>query len=312
MGRMAESNFDQRVAAVRRFNRFYTQKIGVVGAGYLRPGLSLAEARVLYELGARERTTAGALARDLGFDPGYLSRILTRFARRRLILCRNSREDRRVVDLVLTDKGKRAFADINARSRRAIGEWLGALPADAQRRLVGAMHAIEELLGARPETKTPYLIRPHRPGDIGWVVGRHGALYADEYGWDDTFEAMVAEIAARFLRRFDAKRERCWIAEKDGENVGSVFLVRKSATVAQLRLLIVDPKARGLGIGHRLVDECIAFARRAGYRKIVLWTNDILRAARRIYESRGFRLVEEERHRSFGKNLVGQIWDLKL
>lgn len=309
---MAEGNFDQRVAAVRRFNRFYTQRIGVVGEGYLRPDMSLAEARVLYELGTRERNSAGELARDLGFDPGYLSRILARFARRRLILCKASREDRRVIHLVLTDKGKDAFAEINARSRHEIGEWLGTLPASDQHRLVGAMHAIEGLLGARPEAKTPYLIRPHRPGDVGWVVSRHGALYAEEYGWDETFEAMVAEIAARFIRKFDPKRERCWIAEKDGENVGSVFLVKKSATVAQLRMLIVDSKTRGLGIGHRLVDECIAFARRTGYRKIVLWTNDILYAARRIYESRGFRLLEEERHRSFGKDLVGQIWELRL
>jgi GNAT superfamily N-acetyltransferase len=186
------------------------------------------------------------------------------------------------------------------------------LPAEGQSRLVGAMHAIEGLLAAGPESKAPYLIRPHQPGDIGWVVGRHGALYAEEFGWDETFEALVAEIAARFLRRFDPKRERCWIAEKDGENVGSVFLVRKSPAVAQLRLLIVEPKARGLGVGHRLVDECIAFARRAGYRKIILWTNDILHAARRIYESRGFRLVEEERHKSFGKTLVGQFWERAL
>jgi GNAT superfamily N-acetyltransferase len=217
-----------------------------------------------------------------------------------------------VSHLVLTDKGKAAFAKINARSRHEIGEWLGTLPAKDQERLVGAMHAIEGLLDARPEAKTPYLIRLHEPGDIGWVVSRHGALYAEEYGWDETFEALVAEIAAKFVRRFDAKRERCWIAEKDGENVGSVFLVGKSATVAQLRLLIVDPKARGLGIGHRLVDECIAFARRAGYRRIILWTNDILHAARRIYESRGFILLEEEKHHSFGVDLVGQIWELKL
>lgn len=309
---MTESNFDQRVTAVRRFNRFITQKIGVLSRDYLGSNFSLAEARVLYELGARETATARALARDLGLDPGYLSRILAQFRRRRMVVRARAAEDRRVVRIALTDRGKKAFARLNARSRHEIGELLGPLSATGQRRLVGAMHAIESLLGARPEPKTPYLVRPHQPGDIGWVIGRHGALYAEEYGWDGTFEAMVAEIGARFLRRFDPKRERCWIAEKDGENVGSVFLVRKSATVAQLRMLIVDPRARGLGIGHRLVDECIAFARRAGYRKIVLWTNDILHAARRIYESRGFRLVEEERHRSFGKALVGQIWELRL
>ena len=309
---MPEANFDQRVTAVRRFNRFYTQKIGVLRQAYLDSPYSLAEARVLYELGARARPAASELARDLGLDPGYLSRILARFAQERLIRRERSPEDRRVIRLALTDKGKSAFARINARSRHEIGAWLGTLRAGDQQRLVGAMHAIEGLLGARPEPKTQYLIRPHRPGDIGWVVSRHGSLYAEEYGWDESFEAMVAEIAAKFIRRFDPKRERCWMAEKDGENVGSVFLVKKSATVAQLRMLIVDPKARGLGIGHRLVDECMAFARRAGYRKMVLWTNDILHAARRIYESRGFRLVEEEKHRSFGQDLVGQIWELKL
>ena len=309
---MPEPNFDQRVTAVRRFNRFYTQKIGVVREGYLNSPYSLAEARVLYELGARERPSASELARDLGFDPGYLSRIVARFAKRKLVVSERSAADRRVSHLVLTDKGKAAFARVNARSRHEIGEWLGTLPAKDQERLVGAMHTIEGLLDARPEAKTPYLIRLHQPGDIGWVVSRHGALYAEEYGWDETFEALVAEITAKFVRRFDARRERCWIAEKDGENVGSVFLVKKTATVAQLRLLIVDPKARGLGIGHRLVDECIAFARRVGYRKIILWTNDILHAARRIYESRGFRLLEEEKHHSFGVDLVGQIWELKL
>jgi DNA-binding MarR family transcriptional regulator/N-acetylglutamate synthase-like GNAT family acetyltransferase len=309
---MPEPNFDQRVTAVRRFNRFYTQKIGVVREGYLNSPYSLAEARVLYELGARERPSASELARDLGFDPGYLSRIVARFAKQKLVASERSAADRRVSHLVLTDKGKAAFARVNARSRHEIGEWLGTLPAKDQERLVGAMHTIEGLLDARPEAKTPYLIRLHQPGDIGWVVSRHGALYAEEYGWDETFEALVAEITAKFVRRFDARRERCWIAEKDGENVGSVFLVKKTATVAQLRLLIVDPKARGLGIGHRLVDECIAFARRVGYRKIILWTNDILHAARRIYESRGFRLLEEEKHHSFGVDLVGQIWELKL
>jgi DNA-binding MarR family transcriptional regulator/N-acetylglutamate synthase-like GNAT family acetyltransferase len=309
---MSEANFDQRVAAVRRFNRFYTQKIGVVREGYLNSPYSLAEARVLYELGARERPSASELARDLGFDPGYLSRIVAGFAKQKLVVSERSETDRRVSHLVLTDKGKAAFAKINARSRHEIGEWLGTLPAKDQERLVGAMHAIEGLLDARPEAKTPYLIRLHEPGDIGWVVSRHGALYAEEYGWDETFEALVAEIAAKFVRRFDAKRERCWVAEKDGENVGSVFLVGKSATVAQLRLLIVDPKARGLGIGARLVAECERFARDAGYRRIVLWTNSVLVAARRIYEAAGYRLVGEEPHRSFGKDLVGQSWALDL
>ena len=309
---MPEANLDQRVAAVRRFNRFYTQKIGALSEGYNDSPFSLAEARVLYELAHRERPSASELARDLGLDPGYLSRILAGFEKKRLLACERSAADRRKSHLALTEKGERAFAPLNLRSRHEIGAWLGALPAPEQERLVGAMHAIEHLLAARPEPKAPYLLRPHQPGDMGWVVSRHGALYAEEYGWDDTFEALVAEIVAKFLRNFEPKRERCWIAEKDGENVASVFLVRKSATVAQLRLLIVDPKARGLGIGARLVEECVAFARRAGYRKIILWTNDILHAARRIYEGKGFSLVEEEPHRSFGHDLVGQIWQKKL
>jgi DNA-binding MarR family transcriptional regulator/GNAT superfamily N-acetyltransferase len=309
---MPAVTLDQRIAAVRRFNRFYTQKIGVLREGYLKSPFTLAEARVLYELAQRGRPVASELARDLGLDPGYLSRILARFAKQRLVAGERSANDRRMSHLVLTEKGMRAFAQINARSHDEIGAWLGALPGTAQERMVDAMHAIENLLAAAPEPKAPYLIRPHQPGDIGWVVSRHGALYAQEYGWDETFEALVAEIAAKFLRRFDSKRERCWIAEKDGENVGSVFLVRKSATVAQLRLLLVDPRARGLGVGRRLVEECIAFARRAGYRKIVLWTNDILHAARRIYEAEGFRLVEEEPHHSFGRDLVGQIWERNL
>jgi len=309
---MPEANLDQRIAAVRRFNRFYTAKIGALREGFNDSPFSLAEARVLYELANRERPAASELARDLGLDPGYLSRILAGFERKRLIVCERSASDRRKSHLALTDKGQRAFAPLNLRSRQEIGAWLGELPVAEQQRLVGAMHTIERLLAAAPEPKTPYLLRPHQPGDMGWVIGRHGALYAREYGWDDTFEALVAEIAAKFLRDFDAKRERCWIAEKDGENVGSVFVVKKSGSVAQLRLLLVDPKARGLGIGHRLVDECIGFARRASYRKLMLWTNDILHAARRIYEAKGFRLVKEEPHHSFGKDLVGQFWELEL
>jgi DNA-binding MarR family transcriptional regulator/GNAT superfamily N-acetyltransferase len=309
---MTEANFAQRVAAVRRFNRFYTAKIGALREGFNESPFSLAEARVLYELANRERPAASELARDLGLDPGYLSRILAGFEKKRLIACERSSSDRRKSHLALTDKGARAFAPLNLRSRHEIGAWLGELAVPEQQRLVGAMHAIERLLEARPEPKTPYLLRPHQPGDMGWVIGRHGAIYAQEYGWDDTFEALVAEIAAKFLRNLDAKRERCWIAEKDGETVGSVFVVKKSPTVAQLRLLLVEAKARGLGIGHRLVEECIGFARRTGYRKLMLWTNDILHAARHIYEAKGFRLIKEEAHRSFGKDLVGQFWELKL
>jgi DNA-binding MarR family transcriptional regulator/GNAT superfamily N-acetyltransferase len=309
---MTDTAFEQRIAAVRRFSRFYTQKIGALREGLHASPYSLAEARVLYELAHREGPSASELARDLGIDAGYLSRILTGFWKKKLITCTPLPEDRRKTRLEITAKGRRAFAPLDRRSRAEIGAWLGRIPPPDQARLVAAMGAIQQLAGAPADAKAPYLLRAHRPGDIGWVIARHAALYAEEYGWDGTFEAMVAEIAARFVRKFDPKHEACWIAERDGANAGAVFLVRKSAKVAQLRMLIVEPSARGLGIGDRLVEECIGFARRAGYRKIVLWTNDILHAARRIYQRKGFRLIEEERHRSFGKNLVGQIWALDL
>lgn len=302
----------ERIAAVRRFSRFYTRRIGVLQEEFLGTELTLAEGRLIYELAQRERAVARELAADLGLDPGYLSRLLKGLARRNLIERRRSAEDGRRQVIALTARGRDMFAVLNARSREEIGQILGALvPAD-QERLVAALAEAERLLGAAPERRAPYLLRPPQPGDIGWVVQRHGALYAQEYGWDERFEALVARIAAEFIERFDPKAERCWIAEKDGANVGSVFLVRRSKRVAKLRLLIVEPSARGLGIGQRLVAECIAFARRAGYRKIVLWTNSILHAARRIYEKAGFRLVASEPHRSFGHDLVGETWELDL
>jgi len=308
----AETDFDARVAAVRRFNRFYTQKIGVLVDGMLKSPFSLAEARVLYELAHRERPTATEIARDLGLDPGYLSRILRGFARRRLIRKERSASDGRQSLLALTDAGRVAFAPLDSGSRAAIGKLLGTLPAGQQNRLTGAMHEIEGLLGANPEKRVPYLLRPHRPGDLGWIVHRHGALYAEEYGFDERFEALVARIAADFLERHDPKRERCWIAERDGAVIGSVMLVKKSATVAKLRLLLVEPEARGLGVGARLVDECIRFARQAGYRKITLWTNSVLHAARRLYEQAGFKKVGEETHAMFGPTMTGETWELKL
>lgn len=309
---MADYGLEARVAAVRRFNRFYTQKIGVLQEGLLRSPFSLTEARVLYELAHREPTTASALCRDLGLDAGYVSRILRDFGRRGLIARRRSRDDGRQSLVSLTRKGQAAFAPLDARSRAEIGAMLRPLPDAAQRRLVDAISTIEDLLRARAGATAPYLLRPHQPGDIGWVIHRHGALYAQEYGFDETFEALVAEIAAKFVRGYDPKSERCWIAEKDGAVVGSVFLVRKSRRVAKLRLLYVEPAARGLGIGARLVDECVRFARQAGYRSITLWTNSVLHAARRIYERAGFRLVDEAPHRSFGQDLVGQTWELEL
>ncbi len=309
---MAQSSLEQRVAAVRRFNRFYTRQIGVLQEHLLKSPFSLTEARVVYELAHRDEATATELGSELGLDAGYLSRLLRGFEKRGLITKARSPADGRRTLLRLTDRGQESFARLSADARREVETMLRTLPADAQFRLLQAMGTIEGLLGARPEPQAPYVLRPPRPGDMGWVVERHGALYAQEYGWDAQFEALVAEIVARFLRRLDPKRERCWIAERDGENVGSVFLVKRAATVAQLRLLLVEPQARGLGIGKRLVDECTRFARQTGYRKIVLWTNSVLHAARKIYEQAGYRLVDEEQHHSFGHDLVGQTWELKL
>jgi len=309
---MADVEFDRRVEAVRRFNRFYTRQIGLLQEGYLKSPFSLSEVRVLYELAHREHPTATELGRDLGLDAGYLSRILRGFQKRGLLKRTQSEDDGRQSHLALTPRGQAAFAPLNTRSRDEIGAMLGALPVSEQARLVQAMHAIEGILGAQPERKVPYLLRPHKPGDMGWVVHRHAALYTQEYGWDERFEALVAGIVKTFIERYDPKRERCWIAEKDGEIVGSVFLITRSKTVAQIRLMLVEPKARGLGIGARLVDECILFAREKGYRKITLWTNSILLAARHIYKKAGFRLVHKERHHSFGHALVGETWDLTL
>jgi DNA-binding MarR family transcriptional regulator/GNAT superfamily N-acetyltransferase len=309
---MPEPGLDQRIAAVRRFTRFYTQRIGVLQEGLLRSPFSLAQGRVLYELANRAQPTASELARDLGLDAGYLSRILRGFERQGLLRRTASKTDGRQNLLAITDKGRRAFAPLNARSREEIGAMLKPLSAGEQESLVGAMGTVERLMDAKPESRAPYILRPPAPGDMGWVVSRHGALYADEYGFDEAFEALVAEIVAKFVQDFDGKRERCWIAERDGENVGSVFVVAQSATVAKLRLLLVEPKARGLGIGARLVDEVLRFARQAGYRKITLWTQSNLTAARAIYQKAGFRLAKTERHHSFGQDLLGEYWERKL
>jgi len=306
------STLARRVAAVREFNRFYTSRIGVLDEGYLSSRFSLTEVRVLYELAHRGSATASELGRDLGIDAGYLSRILRGFARRGVLARTAARDDARKSILRLTPRGKAAVAPLEARARDQIGVMLEKIPAAEQERLVASMRAIERGLKSGPRATPKVTLRSHRPGDMGWVVERHGALYWQEYGWDETFEALVADIVARFITHLDPKRERCWIAEVDGERVGCVFCVRRSKTVAKLRLLLVEPQARGLGVGSRLVDECIRFARAAGYRELSLWTNDVLVAARRIYERAGFELVESERHRSFGKALVGQNWVLRL
>ncbi|HEX7115441.1 MAG TPA: helix-turn-helix domain-containing GNAT family N-acetyltransferase [Steroidobacter sp.] len=311
---MATTDLLRRVEAVRRFNRFYTKQIGALREGLLNSPFSLAEARVIYELAHHEQTTATHLGQELGLDPGYLSRILRRLQQRRLVGRRRSDEDGRQVLLSLTERGQAAFGKLNAASRNEIEAVLHALSPAEQERLLQAMQTIESLLGAPAEHRTPYLLRPHQPGDIGWVVNRHGVLYNREYGWDETFEAMVAGIAASFIKNYDPRRERCWIAEKDGENVGSVFLVKHpdQEGVAKLRLLLVEPHARGLGIGRRLVQECTRFARQVGYRKITLWTDSSLAAARRIYENEGYRLVHREPHHSFGHDLIGETWELDL
>jgi len=309
---MNATAFDHRIASVRWFNRFYTQKIGVLEEGLLQSRFSLTEARVLYELAHRDRPTASELARELHLDPGYLSRILRSFRRQGLIDRAPAATDGRRSHLALTASGETEFAPLDARSRAATAGLLAPLPEGAQRRLVAAMRSIEQLLDAVPPVEEPFLLRPPGPGDIGWVIARHGAIYAAEYGFDIRFEALVAEIAAEFVTHLDAARERCWIAEKDGAPVGSVFLVRDADSVAKLRLLLVEPAARGLGIGRRLVEECIDFARAAGYRKITLWTQSILVAARRIYDAAGFQLVETEPHHSFGHDLVGEYWERPL
>ena len=300
------------VAAVRRFNRFYTRQIGVLRHGLLNSPYSLAEARVLYEIAHRQQPTATELGQDLQLDAGYLSRILRSFEQRGLLSKQASPKDARQSLLSLTAMGRAEQSTLEAASNAEVGAMLDTLPVDRQTRLLRAMQAIEKLLGPGEASREPYLLRTHRPGDIGWIVHRHGLLYAREYGWDETFEALVAEIAAKFIRDFKPERERCWVAERDGEILGSVFLVEHSAAVAQLRLLLVEPSARGLGIGRRLVEECIRFARQAGYDRITLWTNDILGAARRIYEAAGFKLMGEEKHHSFGHDLVGQTWELRL
>ncbi|HEY8468289.1 MAG TPA: helix-turn-helix domain-containing GNAT family N-acetyltransferase [Longimicrobiales bacterium] len=307
-------DLDRRIDAARRFNRFYTQKIGALRKGFLNSPFTLTETRVIYELAHHERTTAAHLGRELGLDPGYLSRILRGFRERGLVERRRSDADGREHLISLTEKGQEAFARLNAASRGEIEAMLGRLSAEEQDRLVQAMGTIETLLGAPPEHRVPYILRLHQPGDMGWVVHRHGVLYHQEYGWDETFEALVAQIVADFIRNFDPKHERCWIAEMGGEPVGSVFLVKhpEQEGVAKLRLLLVEPRARGLGIGKRLVQECTRFARQAGYRRITLWTNSVLVAARRIYEREGYRLVHQEPHHSFGHDLVGETWELEL
>jgi DNA-binding MarR family transcriptional regulator/GNAT superfamily N-acetyltransferase len=309
---MAESVPADAIAAVRRFSRFYTRQLGLLGEGLLESEFSLTESRVLYELAHQDGLTATALGRDLGLDTGYLSRILKKFEARGLLARAQSESDARQSILTLTPAGRAAFEPLNHASRAQLATMLCQLRGGELDELTRAMATVETLLGRSEAAAAPVILRPHQVGDIGWVARRQGMLYAQEYGWDDTFEALVAEIGAKFIRAFDPKRERAWIAERDGAIIGSVFVVKESDEVAKLRLLYVEPAARGLGLGRRLVGECIRFARARGYRTLTLWTNDILTAARRIYVEAGFTLVAEEKHHSFGKDLVGQNWALAL
>jgi DNA-binding MarR family transcriptional regulator/GNAT superfamily N-acetyltransferase len=303
---------NDHIGAVRRFNRFYTRQIGLLGKGYLNSPFTLAEVRVLYELAHRESPAAAEVAKALGLDAGYLSRMLLSFRRRGYLARKASEKDARRSHLSLTRKGRAAFAGLEAKSEAEVAAMIGRLSVADQNRLTAAMDTIEGLLCERAEPKTPYLLRTHEAGDMGWVIHRHGVLYAEEYGFNERFEALVARIAAEFIQKFDPKRERCWIAERDGAIVGSVLLVKQSDRVAKLRLLLVEPSARGLGIGGRLVEECVRFARQAGYRKITLWTQSMLDSARAIYRKNGFHVVKRERHESFGHKLVGETWELTL
>jgi DNA-binding MarR family transcriptional regulator/GNAT superfamily N-acetyltransferase len=299
---------EDRVAAVRAFNRFYTARIGALRDGLLRTPHSLTEARVLYELGQREVTEVADLRREMDIDAGFLSRLLARLQRDGLVARERSTDDARRQRIRLTEEGRAAFAELDRRSAQEIGAVLGALSEDDQRRLIAAMDVVHEVLGEAGPQQGGFVLRAPGPGDLGWIVQAHGAMYAQQYGWDETFEALVARIVADYAAAHDPRREAAWIAEVDGELAGCVLCVRRDDDTAQLRLLLVTPRARGRGIGGRLIDECLRFAERAGYRRITLWTNDVLHEARRLYERAGFELVESAPHHSFGHDLVEQTW----
>jgi DNA-binding MarR family transcriptional regulator/GNAT superfamily N-acetyltransferase len=300
------------IAAVRQFNRNYTKWTGLLDEHLVASRFGLTEARVLYELATRRQPTASDLIADLCIDAGYLSRILKHFAKSGYLIRERSAEDGRQFDLRLSKKGEAAFRPLDEKSSEAVGRLLGGLSEGNCRRLVASMRVIEELLGVEARPSAPVVLRAPRVGDYGWIIHRHGVLYAQEYGWNEEFEALVAKITARFVRNFKPGREACWVADKGGRIMGSVFVVEEDAETAKLRMLYVEPEARGEGLGARLVDEVVKFARGVGYRRLILWTNDNLTAARRVYEKAGFRLVSEEPHESFGHTLTGQYWELEL
>ena len=302
----------QRIAAVRRFNRFYTHHLGVLSDGYLDSPFSLTQARVLYEIRQRGSAIATEIGRDLGLDAGYLSRLLGQFEKSGLIRKERSPSDGRQSFLSITAMGRKAMELLERRTVRQIGDVLHRLSDPQQDRLVTAMRTVERMTAPQAQAPREIVLREPRPGDLGWVVARHATLYAEEFGWGENFEGLCAQIVAEFVANHDARRERCWIAEMDGENVGSVFLVKDTDEIARLRLLMVDPAARGRGLGTRLTDECIRFAKTCGYRGITLWTHGVLTAARHVYSKAGFTLTSSEKRKSFGKAVVSEIWDLKF
>jgi DNA-binding MarR family transcriptional regulator/N-acetylglutamate synthase-like GNAT family acetyltransferase len=310
---MALQAHDDPVQTIRRFNRFYTRQIGVLQEHLLDSQFSLTEVRVLYEIAHRENATAKDLCQDLGLDRGYVSRMLQNFEKHGWIKTTPSAEDRRRQLLSLTAKGHAVFDPLERRSSQQVTVMLERLSPTQRQKFLSAIRDVQSVLDPPTPSSTPYIVRQHLPGDMGWVVQRHGELYWQEYHYDERFEALVAEIVAEFIQNLDSQRERCWIAEKDGERVGCIFLVKKSSTVAKLRLLLVEPSARGLGIGKRLVEECVNFAREAGYKKILLWTQSELAAARGIYKAAGFECIAEERHNSWSReNLMAETWEIKL
>jgi len=302
---------EKQVREVRAFNRFYTRKIGVLD-GMASSPFSLAEARVLYELAHQSQPTASDIRKELGLDAGYMSRIVRDLEGRKLVRRERSKLDERQSFLSLTTKGRTAFAGLDQRSNRDIAAMLDQLSPAQRNQLVDVVQTARRLLGDKVGPGTPYLIRQHQPGDLGWIVYRQAILYADEYGWDETYEALAAEIVTQFIKTYDPKWERAWVAEKDGERVGAVLVAKESPETAKLRLLHVETETRGLGIGKRLVEECLRFARQAGYQKMTLWTQSILHAARHIYQQAGFQVVREENHRSFGRDLTAETWERDL
>ncbi len=310
---MVNAGLSDRIAAVRRFNRFYTQRIGLLHEGVYKSEFSLSQARVLYEIIHRNKPTAAEIAKDLGLDTGYLSRILRGFEARGWIVRETAAHDGRQNLLSVTPRGRKSFAPIELQTNQDVAALLADTNDAAQIKLCDAMATIETVLGPQPDI--PYMLRPPRPGDMGWVVSRHGAIYSGEYGWNDRIESYTAEVVAAFMRKHDPRRERCWIAERAGQTIGCVFLVadeKDSQSIARLRLLLVEAEARGLGIGARLVHECIRLAREARYRKITLWTHSILAPARLIYQRAGFKLIATKAHSEFGPRLVGETWELEL